>query len=294
MTQNADAEKIAQLLQGLQIPPRPEVMVAVQQEQQQASPDIRRIADLISQDVSISGAVLKTVNSPLFGLSRKVTSINQAAVLLGFKYVSSIVSSVSVRSAIKNAGQLNIELFWETAMEKAIVCAGLARHLKLGEPDDCYTLGLFQDIGIPLLLQKFPQYLKVLAFAHGQNKHSLANVEQHYFQINHCDTGQFVCQSWYLPDHISTVIKHHHDWALITDKDALEAFEHADLLLLLKLAEHISNPMQTLGISKQDHEWEIIGRPLLDYAGISEPDFLDLAEQMREQVLDEEVSGTHV
>ena len=120
MTQNADAEKIAQLLQGLQIPPRPEVMVAVQQEQQQASPDIRRIADLISQDVSISGAVLKTVNSPLFGLSRKVTSINQAAVLLGFKYVSSIVSSVSVRSAIKNAGQLNIELFWETTMEKAM------------------------------------------------------------------------------------------------------------------------------------------------------------------------------
>lgn len=48
-------------------------------------PDIKALADAISSDVSISFRLLSYLNSPFFGLLRKIQSINQAIILLGWK-----------------------------------------------------------------------------------------------------------------------------------------------------------------------------------------------------------------
>ncbi len=81
-------EQIQKVLQGIAIPPQPQIMVDLQMEQMSPDCSISAIADLIGQDIGLAGSILKTVNSPFYGLSNKITSINQAVNLLGVKSVS--------------------------------------------------------------------------------------------------------------------------------------------------------------------------------------------------------------
>lgn len=49
MTYELTAEQIQQVLQGISVPPQPQIMVDLQMEQIMPSPDLRSIAKLISQ-----------------------------------------------------------------------------------------------------------------------------------------------------------------------------------------------------------------------------------------------------
>ena len=82
MSQELSAEYIQQVLQGISVPPQPQIMVDLQMEQVMPNPDLRTIAKLISHDPGLSGALLKLVNSPFFGLTNRIASIQQAVNLL--------------------------------------------------------------------------------------------------------------------------------------------------------------------------------------------------------------------
>ena len=53
----------------------------------------RRVAQEIAKDVLLSFEIMKIVNSPIYGFSRKIQSLEHAITLIGFKSVESIVLS---------------------------------------------------------------------------------------------------------------------------------------------------------------------------------------------------------
>src|SRR5690606_34726665 len=77
-----DDEQIKRILRGITVPPQPQIIVDIHMEQAMPNPDIRRIGKLISQDVGLAGPILKVVNSSLFGLKNRITSIEQAVQIL--------------------------------------------------------------------------------------------------------------------------------------------------------------------------------------------------------------------
>ena len=70
MARELTEEQIHTILQGIKIPPQPQILVDLQMEQVMPDPDISRIAKLISQDVGLAGTILKVVNSPFYGLKK--------------------------------------------------------------------------------------------------------------------------------------------------------------------------------------------------------------------------------
>ena len=56
----------AQIVRDLNIPPCPEVLTKLLREMRNDEPDYMMISNLISGDVSLAAAMLKTVNSPFF------------------------------------------------------------------------------------------------------------------------------------------------------------------------------------------------------------------------------------
>jgi len=93
-------------IKGIPIPPRPQVVQQLQTELGKAEPDLRKAALIVSQDIGLTVAVLKAVNSPMFGLSRKAESIEQAVGLIGLRYLSILVTALSVRSLLKGEAQM--------------------------------------------------------------------------------------------------------------------------------------------------------------------------------------------
>ncbi len=78
-------QQIADLLRGVKIPPQPQIMVDLQFEQQSENCSIGRVCELISQDVGLSGTLLKTINSPFFGLPNKLPRSNKPVIYWALK-----------------------------------------------------------------------------------------------------------------------------------------------------------------------------------------------------------------
>ena len=65
----------AEKLLKAELPPRPAVLASLTEQMHSDDPDIARVSQLVSADVGLGAAVVKTVNSPYFGLGRQVVSV---------------------------------------------------------------------------------------------------------------------------------------------------------------------------------------------------------------------------
>jgi HD-like signal output (HDOD) protein len=284
MSQELSAEYIQQVLQGISVPPQPQIMVDLQMEQVMPNPDLRAIAKLIGQDPGLSGALLKLVNSPFFGLANRIASIQQAVNLLGCNTVINLINAQSIRGELTDEAIVTLNRFWDTTQDVAMTCLTLAKRIGYRSPDEVYTLGLFHNCGIPLMLKRFPNYMAVLeeAYASATDECRVVDTENRLFNTNHAVVGYYTAKSWNLPLHLCEVIASHHNARAIFSEDTSRDAQLKTLLAILKMAEHICANHRILGNQHDDLEWQSIQQLVLEYVGLSEYDFENLKESIRD------------
>jgi HD-like signal output (HDOD) protein len=284
MSLELTAEQIQQALQGISVPPQPQIMVDLQMEQYMPDPDLEAIARLIAQDPGLSGALLKIVNSPYYGLSNKIASIQRAVNLLGSRSVINLINAQSIKGEMSDETIVTLNRFWDTAQDVAMTCVTLAKRIGSQAVDEAYALGLFHDCGIPLMLKRFPQYMNVLeqAYADASAQVRIVDTENQAFNTNHAVVGYYTAKSWRLPEHVSDAIAHHHNALAVFQDESPRNQPIKNLLAVLKMAEHICESSRVLGNQAQDHEWNAIAGLVLDYVGLSDYDFENLKESIRE------------
>ncbi|MBH3357511.1 HDOD domain-containing protein [Pseudomonas guariconensis] len=264
--------------------PQPQIMVDLQFEQYMPDPDLDTICRLIAQDPGLSGALLKLVNSPHFGLADKVGSIQRAVALLGSGSIINLINALSIKGEMSDETIVTLNRFWDTAQDVAMTCLTLARHTDIPAVDEAYTLGLFHDCGVPLMLKRFPDYMSVLetAYAQASEQTRVVDTENRMFNTNHSVVGYYTAKSWRLPEHITAAIANHHNALAVFRDDASGDTRLKNLLAVLKMAEHICASYRVLGNQAEDHEWQVVGPLVLDYIGLSEYDFEHLKQTIRE------------
>ncbi|QDH68160.1 HD-like signal output (HDOD) domain, no enzymatic activity [Pseudomonas sp. NFACC42-2] len=284
MSQELSAEQIQQALQGISVPPQPQIMVDLQMEQYMPDPDLEVIARLISQDPGLSGALLKIVNSSYYGLSNKIASIQRAVNLLGSRSIINLINALSIRGEMSDDTIVTLNRFWDTAQDVAMTCLTLAKRTGAQAVDEAYALGLFHDCGVPLMLKRFPNYMTVLeeAYANAGPDCRVVDTENNAFNTNHAVVGYYTAKSWRLPEHVTDAIANHHNALAIFSDETSRNPQLKNLLAILKMAEHIGSSYRVLGNQSVDHEWNAIGHLVLDYVGLSDYDFESLKLSIRE------------
>ncbi|HJE28944.1 HDOD domain-containing protein [Pseudomonas nitrititolerans] len=266
------------------MPPQPQIMVDLQMEQVMPEPDLRNIARLISQDPGLSGALLKTVNSSFFGLANRIASIRQAVNLLGCNSVINLINAQSIKGELSDDAIVTLNRFWDTAQDVAMASLTLAKRIGYPAPDEAYTLGLFHNCGIPLMVKRFPGYMSVLeeAYASASAETRVTDIENRALNTNHAVVGYFTAKSWNLPLHLCEAIANHHNALSLFSDDSGRDASLKTLLAILKMAEHICASHRVIGDQAEDHEWQAIAQLVLEYVGLSEYDFVSLKESIRE------------
>ena len=284
MAQEFSAEQIQQVLQGISVPPQPQIMVDLQMEQFMPNPDLKAISRLISQDPGLSGALLKIVNSPHFGLTNRIASIQQAVNLLGCNTVINLINAQSIRGELTDEAIVTLNRFWDSAQDVAMTCLTLAKRIGYQSPDEAYTLGLFHNCGIPLMLKRFPNYMTVLeeAYYNAGSERRVVDTENRLLNTNHAVVGYYTAKSWNLPLYLCEAIANHHNAQSFFEEDVGRDAQLKTLMAILKMAEHICASYKVLGNQEQDHEWECIQTQVLEYVGLSEYDFESLRETIRD------------
>ncbi|MFA6921121.1 MAG: HDOD domain-containing protein [Gallionella sp.] len=249
------------------IPPCPIILDRFINETRRDEPDFTRLANIIGTDVALSAGLIKTANSPFFGVRQRVRSVNEALSILGLKSASRAVAGIILRKAFPNVP--NLERFWDASARIAHLSGWLAQHLEIRglRAEDTYTFGLFRDCGIPVLLGRFPQYEKLLADANADAVMGFTEVENTGLPTNHAMVGCILAQSWWLPEEICLAIRNHHDLAALASANSQLPMLSRKIIATAQLAEHIVQ--QQLGLS-MTQEWTKLGAACMQLLDIDE------------------------
>jgi len=256
-------------LKDIGIPPRPAILERISAEMLKEEPDFRRLATIISADVSLAAGLIKTANSPFFGSRGRVRSVNEALITLGLEIASRALAGIILRKVFP--ASLHLERFWDASARIARLSGWLAQYLGNNKlrPEDAYTFGLFRDCGIPVLLLRFPGYGKVLAEANREESLSFTAVEGAQLPTNHAMVGCLLAQSWWLPEETCLAIRHHHDAAVIGTPSFTPPLTSRYRIAISQLAEYLVQ--RHSGLS-QTHEWPKLGAACLHLLDIAEPE----------------------
>lgn len=238
------------------IPPCPVILDKFISEARKDEPDLSRLAAIIGTDVGISAGLIKTANSPYFGVRQRVRSVNEALTMLGFKTASRAVSGLILHNTFPNVR--NLERFWDTSARVAQISGWLAQKMNIRglSADDSYTFGLFRDCGIPVLLGHYPQYEQVLVCANNDAEREFTEIEDASLPTNHAMVGCILAQNWWLPEEICLAIRNHHSLVVLESANSNLPLLSLQLIATAQLAEHIVQHQLKLCMTQ---EWTKLG-----------------------------------
>ncbi|MGC8738864.1 MAG: HDOD domain-containing protein [Candidatus Hydrogenedens sp.] len=192
------------------LPTLPTTVSAILKEM--ANPDSSAIglAKLISSDQSLAGGILRVVNSAYYNFPRKIGSLTDAIVLLGYKGVRSIVLSVTAFRFFSNSfDYLDRKKLWNHALACAIISDLLNRKLKVAE-NNAFEAGLLHDIGKVVFDYLDPELFRGAIKEAKRKELPLISVEPSHFGTDHSEVGSLLANHWNLPENIVQAIRFHH------------------------------------------------------------------------------------
>lgn len=224
-----------QLVKEIGIPPCPAVLTDFLAESNKDDPDLRRLSHLVNKDVALSASVIKTVNSPLYGLSRKARTVQDALVLLGLREAGRLIAGFLLRQAFASSNSPAMYDYWDSSSRIALVAGYLARELGAAKLDEVHTFALFRDCGVPVLLARDPAYERMLTQTRGGNERERVEMERQEYGFDHALVGATLAQTWYLEPQTWQAIRIHTDYCepgFLTD-DRMQPFAPWIALTLL-------------------------------------------------------------
>jgi HD-like signal output (HDOD) protein len=272
-----DNKKLASAVSSFQVPAKPQILTEIQTLMAADEPSIDKIAELISGDVGLSSAILKIINSPLYGVNRKISKIRHAVMALGLKAVGGLVVALVLKSTMRGESSISLESFWKDSSDLANAMSFIGSRIDVKVPQETlYSIGLFQNCGIPILAMKYSDYNEVLIEASRAGTNSI-ELEEIKYKTNHAVLGYFVATSWHLPSEICRIILQHHDVEYLFDiTGSTEQLAFA----ILKAAENLVERVRRNDIAP---DWEYVEARVFDVLGISVMDYIELEDEYSSQ-----------
>ncbi|HMK43947.1 MAG TPA: HDOD domain-containing protein [Dissulfurispiraceae bacterium] len=186
------------------------------------------IGSFVSNDPVLTSRVLRMVNSPLYGFPGRISSVNQALILLGLNVVRGLLLGVSVFEAMQKA----MFGLWEHSLGTAVAARIIAKRKKLSEPEEVSVAALLHDLGKVAFSLKFPAEYENLLKDVEDRSLLIVEGEKEFFGVTHADAGAWVAKRWNFPPNLIEIIEYHHKPHLAKNFGTQAAVVHlADILI---------------------------------------------------------------
>lgn len=208
-----------------QIPTMPAIASAVLQTMENSDVNGVILAKLIERDAALTARVLAVANSPFYGFSRKISTVELALVLLGLSTIKEIIISLILQGIFANTQSsiLDITTFWRYSVFCGSTSRFLARKLGYRVAGEAFVAGLMHDIGILIEAQYLTKEFVEIQRVIDKNGVSFTEAEHHVLGCTHCDIGAWFAEKWQLPAQLQESLYYHHS-AELTEKETLAHF----------------------------------------------------------------------
>ncbi len=183
------------------LPPCPEVVLRLTEAVQDPDVFIDHVVQILETDPALTSLILKTVNSAIYGLPGKVSSVSKAVSMIGLKEIENIALGFALKSAIKDPGleHFDFSIFWTDSLYRALFAKYAAKALDV-EAEEAFAAGLLQDMAIPVLLTEWFDVYKPVYDKWSSSEQSIHEVETQRLSWNHCQAAAWIAGQWGLPD----------------------------------------------------------------------------------------------
>ena len=253
----------------IEIPTQPEVLVKLALLMAAEEVDLAAMSALVEGDMALAAAVMKAVNSSLYGLRGRVQTVHQALTYLGMREVAAITFEMGLRAAFPPAAEL--DPVWRRAAERGVMMGRMGQMLGV-DPWAAHSAGLFEECGKAVLYRHASAHYPAMLRA-TRSDVELAELEVTAFGVSHDALGAALCESWGLGSAAVASVRHHVEvqatlvmpealqrrsisaistvaWALQMQPDQLEAVASAmaaqvnlDEALVLRAARRVSEQL---------------------------------------------------
>jgi putative nucleotidyltransferase with HDIG domain len=195
------------------LPSIPKIVIEVTELLKDESNTAVELSECIGKDQGLTTKILSIANSPFYGLSRQVSSLEFAIVVLGLREVSQLVTSISFAHALKQHDNeyLKFEELWAHSLLIGTSAKEICRHLGyLDISTDAFVAGMLHDIGIQILNKYFHrEFVQIIQSANLSNERFVDH-EVNILGITHQEMGCYLANKWNLPENLCDSIAYHH------------------------------------------------------------------------------------
>ena len=239
------AEMISELV------PLPEICMHVNEMASRDDCSVKEISAVISADPALTTRLLRLANSPFYGFSNRIDTVQRAVMVIGTQGLRDLVVAAYAVDAFSRVSTELVDLraFWRHSMFCGLVTRQLAARMSLLHRERLFVAGLLHDVGKLAMYSAVPELVEVILARFQVWDGPLYRAEESILGFHHGHVGAELMAMWRLPECLQHVAAGHHH----PDMDGPCATETA----LVHLANNIAN-LAGYGDSRLDDRVEFL------------------------------------
>lgn len=207
-----------------------------------------QLGELLGKDQGLVSKILTVANSPLYGIPRRVSTIEFAIVILGFNHIKNIAIAFTIMDSFNHfqSKNFNFKEYWIHCLLVATASKKISSDLGYPLIGEAFTSGLLHDLGILVISKYFPKEfneINELIEIKGMNN---LEAEKNILGYTHQEIGQILIDRWNLPPELSEAVRFHHNPGKALMNKHLSSIVHiADYLTTYLKIGNISYDVQS-------------------------------------------------
>ena len=195
-------------IRGYKIPELPNEVLLLEKEINSKFCSTAAVAEIIEMNTTLSGEVMRIVNSPVIKVKEPVLSIRDAVNVMGMDNIYNLVVSAALKNIFGTQGL--VKDIMDHSVDIAFCMADIADWVAYITRDEAYMLGLFHNVGAMMLAAKGDKEYDQLFRNSMSLPISILEKEQQKYGSNHAVIGVLIAKKWHLPvDMLSAIMLHH-------------------------------------------------------------------------------------
>ena len=223
------------------IPTKPDALVELSLMLANDQVNLQAMSALIAADMALASAVLKAVNSSLYGLNGRVQSVKQAITYLGTREVASVTFAMGLKAVFPYAPEL--DPIWDRANVRGMLMGRTAKALDI-DAWVAHSAGLFEECGKAVLLRHAPERYRAMLKTAANDDEELLLLEHEAFGVSHEALGAALCESWGLAPLAVDSVRYH--VVVNATGDLPKQVQRPSVCMLSALANALMNDPATL------------------------------------------------
>ena len=176
---------------------------------------VREVAAVVAQEPGMTANVLRIANSPLYGQSRTVATVDHALLLLGLDAVRGIAAAACMRDAILRSSPsspVDSAALLRHSIATGVAASALARIARPALASEAFVAGLLHDLGVSLLSRLAPEGVSAVVDAmRADPSRDVAPLEEEHIGMGHARCAALLFEAWRLPAALVAGASHHDD-----------------------------------------------------------------------------------